>query len=216
MPRGSDESFFRKLCSALKAHAHFGMPAPAAGRGGGIFVIKHYAGDVAYSPSGLLDKNKDQLYRDLIELSGASRFELISSLFPEAGEKAGTQKRPVTAGSQFRTQIGELVARLNECEHGQSDPLGSAPASAAPAPPQGAPGGPVQLGTPRVSPGHWEPQPRPQLLERAACKVAPFTAFVHPGVRAALHPVHQIQRQEAGGAVRRRAHAPPGAVPWLA
>ena len=117
MPRGSDETFFRKLCSALNAHAHFATPAPAAGGPrGGIFVIKHYAGDVAYSPLGLLDKNKDQLYRDLIALGGASRFELIASLFPEAGEKPGTQKRPVTAGSQFRTQIGELVARLNECE----------------------------------------------------------------------------------------------------
>ena len=29
--------------------------------------------------------------------------------------------------------------------------------SSAPATPQGAPGGPVQLGTPRVAPGHWDP-----------------------------------------------------------
>ena len=35
-------------------------------------------------------------------------------------------------------------------------PLGSAPACR-PAPPQGAPGGPVQLGAPRVAPGHCDP-----------------------------------------------------------
>ena len=42
------------------------------------------------------------------------------------------------------------------CQHGQSAPLWQGPSSA-PAPPQGAPGGPVQLSTPRVGPGHWDP-----------------------------------------------------------
>ena len=36
-------------------------------------------------------------------------------------------------------------------------PLGSAPASSAPVPPQGAPGGSGQLGTPRKRPAHWIP-----------------------------------------------------------
>ena len=40
--------------------------------------------------------------------------------------------------------------------------------SSAPAPPQGAPGGPVQLGVPREGRGHWKPKPRPQVLEVAA------------------------------------------------
>ena len=43
-------------------------------------------------------------------------------------------------------------------QHGQSAPL--AVPHLAPAPPQGAPGGPVQLGTPRVSPSHWAPSHR--------------------------------------------------------
>lgn len=74
-------------------------------------MIRHYAGNVAYSPFGLLDKNRDQLYRDLLALGGSSSLLSVAALFPEAREKARTQRRPVTAGSQFRTQIGELVAR---------------------------------------------------------------------------------------------------------
>ena len=44
-------------------------------------------------------------------------------------------------------------------------------------PPQAAPGGPVQLGTPGVRPRPLGANPPPQLLERAASKVADFTVF---------------------------------------
>ena len=47
----------------------------------------------------------------------------------------------------------------------------------APAPPQGAPGGFGRLGTPRVEARPLGAQPRPQVLELAASKVAGFTAF---------------------------------------
>ena len=70
------------MSAALRPHAHFTTPAghpSKKGKGKGIFMVRHYAGDVAYSPFGLLDKNRDQLYRDLIELGGASTFELVTS-----------------------------------------------------------------------------------------------------------------------------------------
>ena len=44
-------------------------------------------------------------------------------------------------------------------------------------PPRRAPGGPARLGTPRLRLSHRGAQPPPQLLERAASKVADFTAF---------------------------------------
>ena len=37
-----------------------------------------------------------------------------------------------------------------------------------------------------MAPGRWDPQPQPQLLERAAPKVAAFTAFAHPGRQTCL------------------------------
>ena len=49
--------------------------------------------------------------------------------------------------------------------------------SSAPAPPQGAPGGSGQLGTPRERPAHIGAQPLPRVLEPASPKAAHFTAF---------------------------------------
>ena len=64
--------------------------------------------------------------------------------------------------------------------------------SSALAPPQGAPGGSGQLGTPRKRPAHCGAQLPRRELERATFKVANFTAFDHLGV--GLH-----ERQRRGG-----------------
>mgnify|MGYP006188326177 FL=1 len=55
--------------------------------------------------------------------------------------------------------------------------------SSAPGPPQSAPGGPGQLGTPRKRPTHWAPSRclRGARASRRASKAADFTAFDHPG-----------------------------------
>ena len=53
--------------------------------------------------------------------------------------------------------------------------------SSPPAPPQGAPGGSGQLGTPRVRPSHWPPSHRLGGATRAASHVADSTAFDPPG-----------------------------------
>ena len=65
-------------------------------------------------------------------------------------------------------------------QHGQSAPPWQCPSSP-PVPPQGAPVGSGQLGTPRGEARPLGSQPRPQVLERAACKVADFTALDHLG-----------------------------------
>ena len=65
----------------------------------------------------------------------------------------------------------KAAAARSKCHPWQC--LSSAPAVM---PPQGAPGGPMQLGTPRVRPQPPEPHLPPPLLELAASKVAHFTA----------------------------------------
>ena len=52
--------------------------------------------------------------------------------------------------------LDECAAGTAECYSMVKVPPRQCPSSA-PAPSQGAPGGPVQLGTPRVAPGHWDP-----------------------------------------------------------
>ena len=77
-------------------------------------MIKHYAGDVTYDVTGWLDKNKDQLFRDLIEAMGNSNFAYNRRLFPEATESRSL-KRPPTAGNQFKKQMNVLVDELSTC-----------------------------------------------------------------------------------------------------
>ena len=59
----------------------------------------------------------------------------------------------------------------------------AAPYSSAPAPPQGAPGGSGQLGTPRVRPAHWAPSHRLSGAggSRLQSRRPPPPAFEHAG-----------------------------------
>lgn len=77
------------------------------------FRISHYAGQVLYKVDGFLDKNKDTLFQDFKRLLYNSRNPLISSMWPE-GAKSVTNvtKRPVTAGTDFKTSIIKLVGNL--------------------------------------------------------------------------------------------------------
>lgn len=107
-PKGSDDKFLGKLQEAFSQHAHFTMG------GANEFVIKHYAGDVTYNVDGFVDKNKDLLFNDLIELGAMSQNSFIRNLFPEVGTL--DKKRPTTAGFKIKNSIGELVDTLSKCQ----------------------------------------------------------------------------------------------------
>nr|WEL12767.1 myosin class I C [Halisarca dujardinii] len=78
------------------------------------FTIVHYAGKVIYECQGFCERNRDVLYRDLIELMQSSGNPFIASLFPDdlSIDKKG---RPSTAGSKIRGQANNLVDRLKMC-----------------------------------------------------------------------------------------------------
>ena len=66
----------------------------------GLFVVKHYAGDVTYNVDGFIDKNNDRLYRDLIEVFTTTSHLVVKQLFSES--ELDSKKRPPTAGHQFK------------------------------------------------------------------------------------------------------------------
>ncbi len=67
----------------------------------------HYAGNVTYCVDGFIDKNNDLLLRDLKESMCFSQNTVISTIFPKS--ELASQKRPPTAGSQFRTSLNALI-----------------------------------------------------------------------------------------------------------
>lgn len=88
MPKGTDESLLSKLEARLSGHGHFRVEKAAGGALRGDFTIVHYAGEVSYSCRGLLEKNRDTLFRDLVELRAQSSCPLIRELLPPAATKS--------------------------------------------------------------------------------------------------------------------------------
>ena len=85
----------KKLDHNISSHAHFEASASSnvgKNKGRGFFVVKHFAGDVTYAIDGFLEKNKDTLFSDLIDLMGSSKNSFIANLFPHQTSK----KRPPT------------------------------------------------------------------------------------------------------------------------
>jgi len=116
MPSATDKSLLNKLNANLSSHKHFTNLTKESKRSDTTeFCVKHYAGDVIYSTDGFIEKNMDTLYRDLIELIGGSRSPIMASMFPEAKEQHDG-KKPITAGSQFRIDMQDLMDTLMKCD----------------------------------------------------------------------------------------------------
>ncbi|XP_076800330.1 unconventional myosin-Ie-like isoform X2 [Clavelina lepadiformis] len=102
---GADQKFLGKLTGAVGNHEHYQNFS-------GGFIIHHYAGKVTYDVAGFCERNRDVLFKDLVELMQQSDFDFIRSLFPE---NTNTQKRPTTASVKIKTQCNVLVKTLMKC-----------------------------------------------------------------------------------------------------
>jgi len=109
-PEGSDKSLFTKLCTQLKGDQNF-----VAGKDH-EFSIRHYAGEVAYTVEGFLDKNNDLMFPNLIKMATDSKSKLLKAIF-EADMKAlsASNKRPPTSCVQFKKQVTDLMGTLRTC-----------------------------------------------------------------------------------------------------
>uniref|UniRef100_A0A6J0T1N4 Unconventional myosin-XIX isoform X1 n=1 Tax=Pogona vitticeps TaxID=103695 RepID=A0A6J0T1N4_9SAUR len=83
------------------------------------FVISHYAGNVCYQVEGMVEKNKDPVPPELIQLLQRSQDPLLQKLFPPS-QKANnsnvkTQTKPAVATvvSKFKGSLEQLVGILN-------------------------------------------------------------------------------------------------------
>jgi myosin-1 len=104
-----DANLLQKLDKCFATHAHFACN-PAG------FVVRHYAGDVAYNVNGYCEKNRDVMFQDLVELVRGSSNSFISELFPApASEQQTAGRRPTTAATKIRTQANQLVDKLMKC-----------------------------------------------------------------------------------------------------
>eukprot|EP00944_MAST-04C_sp_MAST-4C-sp1_P004336 g4336.t1 len=131
LPRGSDEGFLHKIC---KEHA-VGKKSRLLERRKGHktarnqFWIQHFADYVKYDIDGFLDKNKDELGKNLDDVVKTSSVNLVKThLFPPEtedssksakrrfGGRRGGRNKKVTQVGTFRVQLSNLMKALNKSQ----------------------------------------------------------------------------------------------------
>lgn len=105
-PAACDRTFMQTVNSMSNPHL-----TPRQGN----FIIKHYAGDVAYTVDGITDKNKDQLLKGLLNLFQESGNSFVHELFPHQVDQ-DNRRQPPTAGDRIRTSANALVETLMKCQ----------------------------------------------------------------------------------------------------
>uniref|UniRef100_A0A6Q2Z0L4 Methyl-CpG binding domain protein 3b n=1 Tax=Esox lucius TaxID=8010 RepID=A0A6Q2Z0L4_ESOLU len=83
MPKGSEENWARKLYDqhqSNKPSPHFRKPRMS----NSAFIILHFADMVQYECDGFLEKNRDTVFEEPINVLRASQSELVAELFQQA------------------------------------------------------------------------------------------------------------------------------------
>ncbi|OWZ23562.1 Myosin [Phytophthora megakarya] len=81
------------------------------------FIINHYAGSVTYETVGFMEKHRDTLQKDLLDLIMLSSLPLLPELFDdtEATSEGGSgrgKKGPKSLGTQFKTSLAQLMDNI--------------------------------------------------------------------------------------------------------
>ncbi|XP_047451956.1 unconventional myosin-Va-like isoform X2 [Mugil cephalus] len=125
MPKGSDDTWAQKLYNTLlKQNTHFDKPRLS----NRAFIIHHFADKVEYQCLGFVEKNKDTVNEEQINVLKKSKFELLLRLFEEDEKAKRSGNKPAsvtgragpaprdnkkTVGLQFRQSLHLLMDTLN-------------------------------------------------------------------------------------------------------
>ncbi|XP_068552602.1 unconventional myosin-VIIa isoform X1 [Anas acuta] len=132
-PKGTDGTMLHKLNSQHKLNTNY---IPPKNNYETQFGINHFAGIVYYETKGFLEKNRDTLHGDIIQLVHSSKNKFIKQIFqadvamflcgyasstfgqsPTPTPKgAETRKRSPTLSSQFKRSLELLMRTLSVCQ----------------------------------------------------------------------------------------------------
>ncbi|KAK5869197.1 hypothetical protein PBY51_010146 [Eleginops maclovinus] len=113
-PRGTDTTMLNKLNFQHKLNTYYIPPKNSHET---QFGIQHFAGVVFYETRGFLEKNRDTLYGDIIQLVHSSKNKFIKQIFQaDVAMGAETRKRSPTLSSQFKRSLELLMRTLSVCQ----------------------------------------------------------------------------------------------------
>ncbi|XP_072134311.1 unconventional myosin-Vc isoform X3 [Mobula birostris] len=128
LPLGTEENWLQKLQNSyLNKNPLFEKPRMMRK----AFIIQHFADKVQYECEGFLEKNRDTLYDELINVLRKSKFQLLVDFFQDnetstgnlnahikvraarPGFKSFNKQHRTTVGSKFRNSLHLLMETLN-------------------------------------------------------------------------------------------------------
>nr|XP_014348910.1 PREDICTED: unconventional myosin-VIIa [Latimeria chalumnae] len=113
-PKGTDTTMLNKLNSQHKLNTNY---IPPKNNYETQFGIGHFAGVVYYETKGFLEKNRDTLHGDIIQLVHSSKNRFIKQIFQaDVAMGAETRKRSPTLSSQFKRSLELLMRTLSVCQ----------------------------------------------------------------------------------------------------
>ncbi|XP_038033799.2 unconventional myosin-VIIa isoform X2 [Anas platyrhynchos] len=113
-PKGTDGTMLHKLNSQHKLNTNY---VPPKNNYETQFGINHFAGIVYYETKGFLEKNRDTLHGDIIQLVHSSKNKFIKQIFQaDVAMGAETRKRSPTLSSQFKRSLELLMRTLSVCQ----------------------------------------------------------------------------------------------------
>uniref|UniRef100_A0A8B9CES6 Myosin VIIA n=1 Tax=Anser brachyrhynchus TaxID=132585 RepID=A0A8B9CES6_9AVES len=121
-PKGTDGTMLHKLNSQHKLNTNY---IPPKNNYETQFGINHFAGIVYYETKGFLEKNRDTLHGDIIQLVHSSKNKFIKQIFQadvglgdfqECQINISTRKRSPTLSSQFKRSLELLMRTLSVCQ----------------------------------------------------------------------------------------------------
>uniref|UniRef100_A0A8C4I6M7 Myosin VIIAb n=1 Tax=Dicentrarchus labrax TaxID=13489 RepID=A0A8C4I6M7_DICLA len=128
-PKGTDATMLYKLNSQHKLNSNYIRPKNSYET---QFGIQHFAGVVHYETRGFLEKNRDSLHTDIIQLVHSSKNKFIKQIFQadvamvRATNPVNTffffrlsfysLKRSPTLSSQFKRSLEMLMRTLSVCQ----------------------------------------------------------------------------------------------------
>lgn len=118
-PRGTEEALVNKFRTnhqkkGTELNPHIDFPKVKRTQ----FVINHYAGSVTYETVGFMEKHRDTLQKDLLDLIQSSSIDMLPELFIENdsvldsnGARSKTAVRSL--GSQFKASLSQLMENIS-------------------------------------------------------------------------------------------------------
>ncbi|KAE8627890.1 hypothetical protein XENTR_v10007205 [Xenopus tropicalis] len=113
-PKGTDTTMLNKLNVQHKLNTFY---IPPKNNYETQFGINHFAGIVYYETKGFLEKNRDTLHGDIIQLVHSAKNKFIKQIFQaDVAMGAETRKRSPTLSSQFKRSLELLMRTLSVCQ----------------------------------------------------------------------------------------------------